>query len=179
MQMLGTAIVDPLAMEHGGQADALGLLPFSTRMNSDKVTRAITGRLSRSILFGQPMPAMDIDGYEIHIGETMYADGAQAFSMLNGREPDGCISPDTRIFGTYLHGIFDDDAFRHTFIAAARSFYQLAPVARFENWKQKREDSFNRLADNVRESLDLPRIFDWVGLTYRSQVQIEPMEQIR
>src|SRR6202140_3144131 len=45
MQMLGTAIVDPLAMEHGDQADALGLLPFSTRMNSDKVTRAITGRL--------------------------------------------------------------------------------------------------------------------------------------
>jgi adenosylcobyric acid synthase len=179
MQMLGTAIVDPLAMEHGGQADALGLLPFSTRMNSDKVTRAITGRLSRSILFGQPMPAMDIDGYEIHIGETMYADGAQAFSILNGHEFDGCISADTRIFGSYLHGIFDDDRFRHAFLGAARGFHQLAPVTRFENWRQKRENSFNQLADTVRESLDLPRIFDWVGLPYKSQGQIEPMEQIR
>jgi adenosylcobyric acid synthase len=179
MQMLGTAIVDSLAMEHGGQADALGLLPFTTHMNPDKVTRAVTGRLSLSMLFGQPVPEMDIDGYEIHIGETMYAGDARTFSILNGREPDGCISPDTRIFGTYLHGIFDDDKFRHTFLAAARSFHQLAPVDRFENWRQKREDSFNRLADTVRESLDLPRIFDWVGISYKSQGQIEPMEQIR
>ena len=179
MQMLGTAIVDSLAMEHGGQADALGLLPFTTHMNPDKVTRAVTGRLSLSMLFGQRVPAIDIDGYEIHIGETMYADGAQAFSILNGHEPDGGISPDTRIFGTYLHGIFDDDTFRHTFLAAARSFHQLAPVDRFENWREKREDSFNLLADTVRESLDLPRIFDWVGLPYKSQGQIEPVEQIR
>jgi len=179
MQMLGTAIVDSLAMEHGGQAYALGLLPFTTHMNPDKVTRPITGRLTLSMLFGQPVPALPIEGYEIHIGETIYADGAQAFSTLNGHEPDGCISPDTRIFGTYLHGIFDDDTFRHTFLSAARSFHQLAPLSHFENWRQTREDSFNRLADSVRESLDLPRIFDWVGLPYKSQGQIEPMEQIR
>jgi len=179
MQMLGTVIVDSLAMEHGGQAHALGLLPFTTHMNPDKVTRAVTGRLSISMLFSQPVPEMDIDGYEIHIGETMYADDARTFSILNGNEPDGCISPDTRIFGTYLHGIFDDDEFRHTFLAAARSFHQLAPVVCFENWRQKREDSFNRLADTVRESLDLPRIFDWVGLPYKSKRQTEPVEQIR
>jgi adenosylcobyric acid synthase len=179
MQILGQTIIDPHAIEHGYQAKALGLLPFSTRMNPDKVTRAITGRLSLSMLFGQPVPAMDIDGYEIHVGETMYADGARAFSILNGHEPDGCISQDTRIFGTYLHGIFDDDAFRHAFLAAARSFYQLSPVDRFENWRQKREDSFNRLANTVRKSLDLTRLFDWVGLTYRSQIQNEIMEQIR
>jgi adenosylcobyric acid synthase len=166
-------------MEHGEKAVGLGLLPFTTRMNPDKVTRPITGRLSSSMLFGDPVPATEIKGYEIHIGETMYADGAQAFSILNGDEPDGCISPDTRIFGTYLHGIFDDDTFRHTFLAAARSFYQLAPVNGLENWKQKREDSFNRLADAVRESLDLPRIFDWVGISYKSQGQIAPMEQGR
>ena len=179
MQMLGQTIIDPHAIEHGDTAKALGLLPFSTRMNPDKVTRAITGRLSRSILFGQSMPAMDIDGYEIHVGETVYADGARTFSILNGHEPDGCISQDTRIFGTYVHGIFDDDAFRHAFLAAARSFHQLAPVDHFENWRQKREDSFNRLADTVRESLDLTRIFAWVGLPYRSQVQNETMEQTR
>jgi adenosylcobyric acid synthase len=176
MQMLSTAIVDPLAMEHGDQADALGLLPFSTCMSSEEVTRTITGRLSRSILFGQPMPAMDIDGYEIHIGETMYADGAQAFSILNGHELDGCISADTRIFGSYLHGVFDDDRFRRAFLAAAGSFHQLAPVARFESWWQKRENSFNQLADTVRESLDLARILDWVGIPYKSQGQMAPME---
>jgi len=179
MQMLGTTIVDSLAMEHGGQAAGLGLLPFTTCMNPDKVTRLIAGRLNSSMLFGCPVHAMVLNGYEIHIGETMYADGAQAFSMLNGHEPDGCISTDARIFGTYLHGIFDDDTFRHTFLAAARSFYQLAPVNGFENWKQRREDSFNQLADAVRESLDLQRIFSWVGISYKSQGQIASMEQVR
>lgn len=178
MQMLGTEIVDPLAIEHGGQADALGLLPFATHMNPDKVTRGVMGHLSLQTLFGQPVPAMDIGGYEIHVGETIYANGAQTFSTLNHGEPDGCISSDTRIFGTYLHGIFDDDTFRHAFLAAARSFHQLAPVSHFGNWAQKREESFNQLADTVRESLDLTRIFKWVGLRYKPHRQTERLEQL-
>jgi len=89
------------------------------------------------------------------------AQGAEPFSILNGHQLDGCISPDTKVFGTYLHGIFDNDAFRHFFIASARSFHSLARAPQLENWKQKREDSFARLADTVRASLDLPRILDW------------------
>jgi adenosylcobyric acid synthase len=167
MQMLGRDIIDPHDIEHAGEAVALGLLPFVTRMNLDKVTRETIGRLSLPTLFGQSVPALTIDGYEIHVGETIYAPGAQAFATLPGNQLDGCISPDTRIFGTYLHGIFDSDAFRHTFIAAARAFHQLAPATSFSNWKQRREDSLNRLTQTVMESLDLTRIFSWVGLTYQ------------
>jgi len=182
MQMLGRSIVDPYAVEHDRSAEdheveALGLLPFVTRMNRVKVTRKTTGHLSLSRLFGQPVPAVTIDGYEIHIGETLYAAGAQAFSILNSQELDGCISADTRIFGTYLHGIFDDDAFRRTFIAAARGFHQLAPATGFDDWRQRREDSFDRLADAVRDSLDLHRIFAWAGLEYEPRVRTEIVEQ--
>ena len=166
MQMLGSAILDPAGMERTGSVNGLGLLPFVTQMQSEKVTRQVTGHLCRSTLFGQPVHAISLRGYEIHIGETTYAEGAQAFASLNGSELDGCISPDTRIFGTYLHGIFDDDAFRHAFLTAARSFLHLAPATHFENWRQKREKSFERLADVVRASVDLPCIFDWVGLKY-------------
>jgi adenosylcobyric acid synthase len=179
MQMLGTAIIDAHAMEHGDRAEALGLLPFTTHMNPEKVTRPVNGRLCVSTLFGQPMPTIEIDGYEIHIGETIYTDGAQAFSILNGNERDGCISPDTRIFGTYLHGIFDNDTFRHAFLAAARSFYQLEPSDHFENWRQRREESLDRLAESVRESLDLASIFEWAGISWKPQDQIKFMEQIR
>jgi len=178
MQMLGRAILDPHDVEHGGEATALGLLPFTTRMNPEKVTRKVTGRTSFSVLFGQPVPMLDIAGYEIHVGETVYAEGMREFALLNGRGPDGCISPDSRIFGTYLHGIFDDDAFRHAFLAAARSFHRLAPAPGFENWRKKREGSFDRLADTVRESLDLARIFDWVDLAYRSPVQRQAAESV-
>lgn len=97
---------------------------------------------------------------------------------MNDQKFDGCISTDTRILGTYLHGIFDNETFRHAFIAAARSFHHLAPASQFENWGQKREESFNRLANTVRGSLDLPRIFDWVGLKYISQAPTDVMEQV-
>lgn len=164
MQMLGRTIVDPFALEHEGRVDALGLLPFATRMNKDKVTRKISGRLALSRLFGQVAPTVDVDGYEIHIGQTIYAEEARPFSLLNGGLHDGCISPETRVFGTYLHGIFDNDAFRHFFIAAARNFHSLAPAPHLESWKQKREESFTRLAETVRASLKLSRILDGAHL---------------
>jgi len=171
MQMLGATIHDPQAMERAGSVDGLGLLSIVTHMQSEKVTRQVKGRLSRLALFGQPVPAIDLHGYEIHIGETVYAEGAQTFATLNGSEQDGCVSTDSRIFGTYLHGIFDDDAFRHAFIAAARSFRHLAPANNFANWRQKREESFERLAETFRASVDLPRIFDWVGMKYNPEHQ--------
>jgi adenosylcobyric acid synthase len=171
MQMLGTAILDPHGIEHESHAEALGLLPFVTRMNPDKVTRKTTGFLCVTKLFGQLIAPVDIEGYEIHVGETTYEEGAQSFSTLGDGRRDGCLSANTRVVATYLHGIFDDDSFRRTFIEAARGFHGLARAASFRDWKQMREDSFGRLADAVRASLDMPRIFDWVGLRYESPAE--------
>jgi adenosylcobyric acid synthase len=179
MQMLGSSILDPEGIEHAGQTEALGLLPFRTRMNPKKVTRQATGQLNAPGLFGQPILPIAVQGYEIHIGETFYEPGAQSFSILQNGERDGCLSTDTRIFGTYLHGIFDDDSFRHAFLVAARGFHSLAPAASLGNWKQKREESFNRLTDAVRRSLDLPRIFAMVGLKYSHPERHEPAETSR
>jgi adenosylcobyric acid synthase len=179
MQMLGRAIIDPDALEHSGAAEGLGLLPLCTVMNSEKTTKQMHGSLHASNLFGQPVRPISISGYEIHIGETTYLADAQAFSVLADGKDDGCISADTRIFGTYLHGIFDDDSFRHIFIAAARTFLDLAPASSFDNWKQKREDSLNRLADTVRESLDIPQLLSWVGLAYHPRSHPEILEQGR
>jgi len=179
MQMLGRAIIDPDAIEHPEAAEGLGLLPMCTRMNSKKTTRQMSGSLRPAALFGQPVRPISVNGYEIHVGETTYMPGAQPFSVLADGKVDGCISADTRIFGTYLHGIFDDDAFRHTFITTARAFLRLAPASSFENWKQKRENSLNRLADAVREALDIPQILSWVDLAYHPKSHPEILEQLR
>lgn len=99
-------------------------------------------------------------------------EGTSGFSRLaptnqNGElSPDGCVSDDARIFGTYLHGLFDGDEFRHAFIAAARAFHHLAPAVTLDDWRAKREQSLNRLAEAVRSSVDLPQLFKWVGLSY-------------
>ena len=172
MQMLGTHIADPLAHEHAGTVEALGLLPFATTMAATKITRQITGTLATGTLFNQPIPPTPVHGYEIHLGETTYAPTAQPFAQLAPQStpahPDGCLSPTTRIFATYLHGLFDDDHFRHTFLTAARAFHHLTPAPAYENWQAKREASLNVLAETVRQSLNMPMLLHWAGQPYRA-----------
>ena len=172
MQMLGQEILDPHAMERSETTQGLGLLAIRTTMQPQKITRISAGRLVASSLFGQPVPPLNISGYEIHIGETHYLEAAQPFAQLGSDEVvlfDGCTSPNGLVIGSYLHGLFDDDIFRHAFLASTRAFYGLAPAINVEDWKRKREESLNRLADTVRASLDLEQIFAWAGLTYAPQ----------
>jgi adenosylcobyric acid synthase len=170
MQMLGQSIADPLSMEHKDVVvDGLRLLPIQTIMQPDKLTRNVKGELVSAMLFGQPVGACRVAGYEIHIGRTVYQSGASHLVLLldSASRRDGCISADTHIFGTYLHGIFDGDEFRHHFLSAARAFYGLTPVGDLYPWKQLREESLNRLAHTVETSLDMKEIFRWVGLSYQ------------
>jgi adenosylcobyric acid synthase len=166
MQMLGDELLDPDGIERQGQMPGLSLLPIRTKMQPDKVTRLCAGLIHSHSLFGQPVQEDRVAGYEIHVGKTLYQDRAEPFAILAGGEPDGCISTDRRVLGTYLHGIFDHDGFRHQFLTAARHFYQLAPPSAFNHWTKQREESLNRLASQVSTSLDMHRIFDWVGLKY-------------
>jgi adenosylcobyric acid synthase len=166
MQMLGEELVDPEGMERQGRMSGLGLLPIRTEMQAGKVTRLCSGVIQSHSLFGQTVRENAIAGYEIHIGKTLYQDNAEPFATLTSGEPDGCTSTDRRVLGTYLHGIFDHDGFRHHFLTAARTFFQLAPPASFNPWTTQREESLDRLARQVSTSLDMHRIFDWVGLKY-------------
>jgi adenosylcobyric acid synthase len=66
-----------------------------------------------------------------------------------------------------VHGIFDEDCFRHQFVTVARSFHGLNPPSLLNPWKAQRAESLDRLARAVSTSLDMQRIFAWVGLTYK------------
>jgi adenosylcobyric acid synthase len=173
MQMLGETITDPLGMEREGSVPGLGLLPIRTIMQSDKVTRNVTGNMVARTLFGTPVTDTRVSGYEIHVGRTVYQTGGAQFAVLSaglgssGERDDGCVSANTRIFGTYLHGLFDNDSFRHQFLLAARAFYNLAAPRELDQWKQLREESFDRLACEVERALDMAAIFEWVGLPHR------------
>jgi len=167
MQMLGQELSDPLGIEQHGCMPGLGLLPISTTMQAQKVTRLCSGSIHGGTLFGQPLPEGRIAGYEIHVGKTQYLDHAEPFATLSSGELDGCISADRQILGSYLHGIFDEDGFRHAFVTAARSFRKLAPPSVLNPWKAQREESLDRLACQVSRSLDMQRIFSWVGVKYQ------------
>jgi adenosylcobyric acid synthase len=173
MQMLGEVITDPHSIEHGGTAAGLGLLPIHTIMQVDKVTRNVTGNMVTRCLFGQPVANSVVSGYEIHIGRTIYQAGAIPFATLSSDvrstddHNDGCTSTNTRFFGTYLHGLFDDDSFRHQFLRAARAFHKLAAPDELNPWRQLRQESLNRLAREVEKALHMETIFNWVGLPYK------------
>ena len=128
-QMLGRTISDPAGVESGGQPReiaGLGLLPVRTVMRKEKTVRRVSAH-----------------GYEIHMGETFYEDGSEPCSS-------------GRIWGTYIHGIFDDDAFRHDFLARLGA-------TEFRCVSAEREARIDRWADHVRRSLDLDRIRGWIA----------------
>ncbi len=186
MQMLGQVISDPhgiesTEIESTGSISGLSLLPINTTMRSSKITIAGTGRLICGSLFCRPVGNITLRGYEIHVGETSYLrqaklGQAQPFAEVVRKSvqhtkmvTDGCISADSRIFGTYLHGIFDGDHFRQIFIDAARAYFHLNPATEFNHWESQRQESLDRLASVVSQSLDMQKIFEWVGLRYRNQ----------
>jgi adenosylcobyric acid synthase len=166
MQMLGDELIDPDGIEQKGQMAGIGLLPIRTEMRADKVTRLCSGVIHNHSLFGQPVQGDMVAGYEIHIGTTLYQDHAEPFATLTDGTPDGCISTDRRVLGTYLHGLFDDDDFRRHCLIAARNFYKLATPSAFNLWSNQRQESLDRLASQVSKSMDMHRLFAWVGLKY-------------
>jgi adenosylcobyric acid synthase len=83
------------------------------------------------------------------------------------------VSADTRVFGTYLHGLFNDDSFRHQFLRAARAFHKLAAPDELQQWKQLREESLNRLAREVEKALDMETIFGWTRLPFKGINSLE------
>lgn len=169
-QMLGKQILDPHGMEHTEAMHALGLLPVTTTMERDKITVQAHGRLASESLFSQPIGVCAVGGYEIHLGTTQYLDGAQPFARLIRRSTelhpthDGCVSPSGRIFGTYLHGIFDQDAFRHAFLGAACASLHLDIPVKFASWSEHRRQQLDLLADTFAEALDLDAIFAMLSL---------------
>jgi adenosylcobyric acid synthase len=161
-QMLGCAIADPSGVESAGiprTLGGLGALAIRTIMRGEKTVRRAAGP--------------DFRGYEIHMGETVYEPGAEPFAQIQ-REgephptPDGAIDSTGRIWGTYVHGIFDDDRFRHAFIDAARHRSGLAPARAHIYVTANRERRIDRWADHLRQSLDLTLIRDWISASRKT-----------
>lgn len=173
-QMLGRNISDPDGVETGGSTSGLGLLPIETRMQPAKVTVNASGRMLAPQLFGQPVKSKRIEGYEIHVGETSYLDKSHPFLILDraaesgSAVEDGCVSEDQRTFGTYLHGIFDSDSFRHAFLEAARAHLRLAPAQSLNFQAERRQENLDRLAKAVGQALDMKSIFSWAGFPYEA-----------
>jgi adenosylcobyric acid synthase len=153
-QMLGARLDDPDGTEGpAGGVDGLGLLQVETQLGGDKSLIEVVGADRTS---GQP-----VRGYEMHIGRTRGVDCARPMLDLNGR-PDGAVTADGRIMGTYVHGIFASDGFRHAFLNSLRGREE-SGIA----YEALVDQVLDGLADHLARHLDTKRILDLASRTAR------------
>lgn len=143
-QMLGREIADPEGIEgKPGSVPGLGLLDLTTVMTPDKrvtETRAL-----------HPASGTPVKGYEIHLGRTDGPDRARPMFTVEG-QPEGAMRQDGRVMGSYLHGMFTEDAFRSAFLAG------LGATPGSVSYDQTVEDTLDTLADHLAAHVDCPSL---------------------
>ena len=141
-QMLGEKIFDPLRTESNHvELEGLKLLPIETTFTAEKFTRQVNLSHVDFEFLGSRIASDDLDGYEIHSGE----------SNLRGQK----IISTENVFGTYVHGIFDNDDFRRKFLNAVRRKKNLPPLPSTRNVRAEKQRNYERLANVVRQSLNM------------------------
>jgi adenosylcobyric acid synthase len=143
-QMLGRTVEDPAGLEGpAGTAEGLGLLAVDTVLSGDKRLEPVRGETSDGIPFA---------GYEMHMGVTAGEDCARPFARLADGSPEGAISADGRVIGSYIHGLFADDRQRAAWLARLRA----GPSA--IAYDALVEQVLDRLAAHIAAHVDLDRL---------------------
>jgi cobyric acid synthase CobQ len=155
-QMLGQAMRDPERVESAEETvAALALLDAVTTFAAEKRLTLVRGTVLVPGLEGLP-----IEGYEIHHGVTRLGPGARSAVRLSERfgrmvnNPDGAVAAGGRVFGTYLHGLFDSAGFRRPFL-------------RMLGWNEVEimtaPNVFDRLADWLEEHVRMADVLALIG----------------
>jgi adenosylcobyric acid synthase len=143
-QMLGRTINDPDGIEGAaGSAQGLGLLDVETTLSAEKRLEKVEG----TSFDGTPLA-----GYEMHIGVTEGPDRARPFAQLSDGTPEGAMTPDRRVIGTYLHGLFADDRQRAAWLAR---FAAGVPTIAYEALI---DATLDRLAAHLETHINIDRL---------------------
>jgi adenosylcobyric acid synthase len=148
-QMLGGEIRDPAGIEGPpGTAPGLGLLAVETVLSADKRLEPVQGTTQDGI---------SVSGYEMHMGVTQGADCARPFARLADGTPEGAVSADGRVIGTYMHGLFCDDRQRAAWLAR----FKAGPSA--IGYEALIDATLDRLAAHLARHIDLDRLISLSG----------------
>ncbi|MFZ3208281.1 MAG: cobyric acid synthase, partial [Geobacteraceae bacterium] len=166
-QMLGRRVLDPEGVESSiREAKGLGLLDVETVMLPAKETHQVRASLQNAGMRVAPGCNGELTGYEIHMGSTTLGSAAQPFVRLLSRSgtsvdiADGAVAPDGRVFGTYMHGIFDNQSFRTALLNRIRREKGMAERSATEAGS----DPFDQLAEHLEQHLDMAKLFAICGV---------------
>lgn len=174
-QMLGRELYDPEHNESSREKiEGLGLINGVTTLKSKKITFQVKARLlTNPFLNNQD----EILGYEIHTGETVLWEDEKPLFKITKRGStqtdinDGVVSKEGTVWGTYIHGIFDNNSFRKSFINFLRTKKGLT-ISRGCNqnqisYQEQKDREYDRLAFLVRANLDMEKIYHILGIEKR------------
>jgi adenosylcobyric acid synthase len=145
-QMLGREIADPDGVEgKPGSVPGLGLLDITTVMTADKrVTEAVALH---------PASGTRVTGYEIHLGRSDGPDRDSPMFTVEGK-PEGAMRADGRVMGSYLHGMFTEDAFRRAFLG------EFGATAGNTSYGSLVEETLDALAEHLAAHVDCRRLLE-------------------
>ena len=143
-QMLGRLVSDPDGLEGApGSVAGLGLLDVETVLAGPKTVAEAAGETPDGI---------PLSGYEIHMGRTEGPDTARPLHRLAGGRPDGARSPDGRVAGTYVHGLFGGDRYRSAWLRG------LGTESAIDDHGALVEKTLDGLAAHLEAYLDIDRL---------------------
>ncbi len=157
-QMLGERLLDPECVESSSkEVDGLSLLPCYTVFHTEKITTQVEGYLLSN-------PQIKIEGYEIHKGLTIGDMNLFRIRRKTTNEwlTDGIIKGN--VWGTYLHGLFENDDFRRWLINRHRIKKGIPPLEKTFSWKILEDQCIEKLAEVVEKHVDVNRIWNIAGV---------------
>lgn len=170
-QMLGEVIRDPQHTEsQNDEVAGLGLLGMETVFASEKLTSQVVAQCQDLHFMGQSISADNLQGYEIHMGHTAFTREADKhpFTVCQRRgktcaSQEGTANAAGNVFGTYIHGVFDNDVFRRSVLNAIRHSKGLEALANTRNVMAEKQQAYEHLADVVENALDMEKLYQIMG----------------
>ncbi len=164
-QMLGKKLLDPCGIESAHkEVDGLGLLDIETVFEETKVTAQVEAHVQQTaegMGHGVSSDALLLKGYEIHMGRTTGDVGLFSLRRLSSQSEivlDGSVKRNT--WGTYIHGIFDNDRFRRSLINSLRTRWGLEPREETVDYSRMRDEALEKWTEVLSKHVDIEYIAD-------------------
>ena len=157
-QILGQRIIDPEGFEgEPGEFNGLNLLPVTTILSSNKIAR------QRQVISQFPQPGLPVDGYEIHQGRSRINRKLKEqdvdFHPIFEDSGLGIVDSSQSLWGCYLHGLFDNGAWRRSWLNQLRKQRGMSSLATgISNYREQREMTLNSVASLVDKNINLEPI---------------------
>ena len=163
-QMLGETLSDPEHVEAGGEIKGMGLLPMHTVFKESKTRTRVQGRFPKVEGILHTLMGVQLEGYEIHMGESTLSQGAESLTEITDMvkqesKMDGAYCKN--VYGSYAHGIFDKEDVAKKVVEGLgeQKGIDVSNMAGV-NFAEFKETQYDKLAEGLRKHLDMKKIYE-------------------